>query len=509
MKNKFNIFDLFFRIKRKKEKVKDKEKKEKEILITNNQTEEQEEYIYPTITPIPFFGEEHKKENKNELKNEQKKNKEEYVYTEINPILNIEKQKKDKIQSPLPNKNKIEIKNSYATPIFYSDEKQITKEEQKDTVEVERSNTNVDSLNAIDNTLEIKMAILNRVENLIKEEYYELNKINEELKVIEKEDKDELTKKEIENLIEKLKEIIKRFEKIKKEFYSNHYDKIPNGTINDSYINELIEDYKISLKNNDLETLPSIQIKEIEEYIDIIQAITIIENKSTEVKDNLEDKKDELNIADKEMDEYLESFDKIEKINTYIDSFSKEQAQIINDIRKKVDEKDKITKTVEYKTELAINYSKLLASTLLMATTAVIPQTKTGNLLKLGLMIAAVSSMSKAVRMSTKESKVTTKITSIDYTDSIKSGLSNINEMDKMVSQSLKDIKSMKNEFQKTFTSYKNIIPEYSNILAKLDSVEKELVLKQQLAKEYENKLNNTLQKNNIKIKRLDEEYFN
>ena len=64
MKNKFDIWDLFFRVKRKKEKIKDKEKKEKEKVIINYINENKDQYIYPDTTPTPFFVEENKSQDK-------------------------------------------------------------------------------------------------------------------------------------------------------------------------------------------------------------------------------------------------------------------------------------------------------------------------------------------------------------------------------------------------------------------------------------------------------------
>lgn len=469
MKNKFNILDLFFGIKRKKEKIKDKEKKEKDKLISIEVIQNEDEFFEPQITPPPFFN------------------------TETNKDEHISKDETKKEQNNVKQKT------------LSIEENELTSEKETTTF----TPTPVVNPNINNNTLELKSAIIEQVEKLIKEDYYEIMRIKDEIKIIEKQDQEQLNQEEIDKLIAQLNELIKRFEKLKKEFYSKNYDKINSGKLNDSYINNLIEDYKLALKESNIEQVDLIQISEIEEYIDIISSIATIEEESYKLNDNLEDKKEELDITDKEIDEYSKKENTIQKMNNYIDSFAKQQAQIINNLKKKVSEKDKITKTAEYKTELVINYSKLLTSTLLMAITPKIPQTKTGNLLKLGLIVCAISNMSKVVQTSTKETKVTTKITSIDYSSNIKEGLSNINEMEKMVSLSIKEIHDMKKEFQKDFSKYKHIMSEYTNMLAKLDSLEKELIVKQKLARDYENKLNETLEKNNVKVKRLEEEHFN
>lgn len=454
MKNKFNIFDLFFGIKRKKEKIKEQEKKEKEQkqIRINNHNKDAEYFVDPFITPIPFFDEKNKK-----------------IKTKTD-------EKIDKID-----KEEDIVLEEVITPPSYTD-----------------------------NTLIIKNAIIEEVEKNIKEDFYQLKKIKNELEIIQKEEEEkELELEEINQLIIKLQELIKKFEKLKKDFYKKNYDKINDFGLNNKYINDLIQEYKNSLKNNNVATDSLFQIKQIEEYIEIINNLASIEEDSYHLNNNLNDKKEELEIVDKDMNKFEDKYTDIDKITKYVDSFSKEQDSIITEIENKVEQSTKITKTAEYKTDLIIDYSKLLSSTLLMATTAIIPQTKTGNMLKLGLIVAAVANMTKVVKMSTKESKVTTRISKIDYSDSIKSSLVNINDMDTIIHNSLNDIKYMKQSFVNEFEPYKNVIKEYSSMLVKLDSLEKELIVKQQLAKTYETKLNNVLEKNNVKVKRLEEEYKN
>lgn len=488
MKNKFNIFDLFFRIKRKKEKIKEQEKKEKEQLIINNQIKDDEYFVDPFITPIPFFTEKNDIKNKNDKKqlinDQQNKNNEYFIDPFIDTVPIFVEKKEIK-------KKKKKIEEEKDDPIF--------KEQQKD--KIIETNTNIDNITIIKN------AIVEEVEKNIKEDFYQLNKIKYELEKIKKEEEKELELEEVNNLIIRLDELIKRFEKLKKEFYKKNYDKINEFGFNNKYINDLIQEYKTSLKNSNIVSDGLIQIEQIEEYIDIINNLVIIEEDTHNINNNLESKKEELNIADKDMSEFEQKYTDINKITNYINTFSEEQETIINDIEKKIEESTKITKRAEYQTDLIINYSKLLSSTLLMAATTIIPQTKTGNMLKIGLIVTAVANMTKVVKSSTKETKTTTSISNIDYSKNITSSLESVNDMDTMIQNSLNDIKYMRQSFQNEFEQYKNVMSEYTDMLAKLDSVEKELVVKQKLAKNYESKLSDTLEKNNVKVKRLEEDY--
>jgi len=472
MKNKFNIFDLFFSTKRKKDKIKKQEKKEKEQIIISNNTSNKnndiEYFVDPFITPIPFFTEE----------NKLKKKKEEVV---------------DKLKTTTPVKEEIK------------EDKENIKEEKLDNDTIFQNEEITITKTAVDNIVSIENAIIEEIEKDIKEDLYELNRIKYELEIIKKEEEKELNLEEINNLIIQLNKLIKRFEKLKKQFYKKNYDKINDFDFNNIDINDLIQEYKTSIKNNNIISNSLIQIRQIEEYLDIINNLVRIEEDSRTLNNDLTNKKETLNIKEKELDDFEKRYTDIDKVTTYIDTFSKEQETIIKEIENKVTQSTKITKKAEYQSSLIIDYSKLLSSTLLMATTSIIPQTKTGNMLKIGLIIASVANMSKVVKTSTKESKVTTTITNIDYIDNIKASLENISDMDVMINNSLNDIKHMKQLFKSEFEQYKDCISEYSSMLAKLDSIEKELIVKQNLAKTYETKLNEIKEKNNVKVKRLEE----
>ena len=61
-------------------------------------------------------------------------------------------------------------------------------------------------------------------------------------------------------------------------------------------------------------------------------------------------------------------------------------------------------------------------------------------------------------------------------------------------------------EFQKEFSEYVNEIPEYYELMKNLDSIEKELLSKQEFIKNQDKKLEELLEQNNVKVKRLEDE---
>lgn len=464
--------------------------------------------------------------NENDLsKNniEQKKNqtneKAKPIEVEKDTITPIISQDKKKNQTSLPDHKELEKNLSPINTIIDNNERDtlikpqksepiepIIEEETSVQEQDEAIKTNSEAPNK--NDVVIKINTLDELEKMIRKTDYEVKKIQYELKVLEQKEQDELTAKEIDDLIYELNKLIQQFEQIKKEFYQNHYEELYKFPNNDNYMHHLIEEYKTAINDNDKS--PSIlQIKQINEYITMINKIIEIDTKKDKLEQKLDDKKSKLDDKENEFEKLKDNYNDIDKLNKYITSFIEEQDHILKDIESKVNNAENITKKAEYKTELAVNYTRLLTSTLLMATTSIIPSTKAGNILKLGLMTASIAGLASAIRTRTKESKVITKVSFIDYCQEIKNSINNVEDMALTIDQAILDITFLKKDLQKEFEEYRSVIPEYYDIIMKLDTIEKDLNIKQQVAKDYDKKIKNVLDKNNVKVKRLEEEYPN
>lgn len=500
-----NIFNIFGWLKESK-KGKNKKKDKKKIIIIESEQKVKNKNLSDTFIDYyptqPFFIE---KENNNGNKQ-----------TNLNKKLEEDKKKFN--QKKDINTNFVTtstIFSSYNDKNKTINKKNTTTNNNKDNIK--DKNNQIDNEIAINtptinnklNEINIHNDILKIIEKNLKKDYYEISKIKYELNVLTKKERDELTIKETEKLIEKLNYLIKIFEILKAEFYAKNYDKLETNKINIPYINDLIDEYKTSVKNNITVDIQLPQIEKIEEYIQIINNMVSIEKNTSTLNNKLDDKKNKLSDADKEIENFENEYKSIEKINVLLETFSNQQDLIINDLKSKIETSQSITKTMEYKSELYINYSKLLTATLLMATTQIIPPTRGGNLLKIGLIATSLASLTGVVKTTPKEYKTTTKIDIIDYETNIKKSLDNINDIDKIVNNSIKDIKTLKKNFIKEFDEYSEVIPEYTLLLTKLDSLEKELIVKNEIIKEYEEKLNDTLNSNKVKVKRLQEEHFN
>jgi len=477
MKHKHGIFRWFRR------------KRPTPIAITNDI--EKKKNIIVKEEPI------HKVEDINPINN-----------TTISPIPIVSNEKENERELPIRKNERITLvkpkRTVGITPIKEEIKKEKKIEDPKEIIEEK----NLVQHKTISNDVTIKTDALDEIEKMLKTNYYEVQNIKYELEVLEQKEQDEIIIEEVEKLIEELNKLIKRFEEIKKDFYRNNFDKISLSQYNDSYIGQLIEEYKTSIKDNNISENILREIKQIEEYITLINDIIDIESKKDTVNKKLDDKKESLGLRDKEFEDLKDKYVDVEKMNNYIESFSQEYDHIIKTIEEKVEAATTITKKAEYKSELAINYTRLLTSTLPLASTSMIPFNRSGNILKMGLMMASVAGIASSINVRTKESKVITKIDFIDYEKEILSNINTIDNMSLMLDKTIIDIKNIKDEFQKEFGEYTNLIPEYYELLSNLDSIEKDLLVKQDIVKEYDKKLEKTLEQNNVKVKRLEEEIF-
>lgn len=469
--------------------VPSKEEKTTSVIGENNSEQKPDFIVRPSrgIPPtIPNKEEDNK--DKSEIEIKQK--------TNINPIDDrntIANDERDTLIKP--------VKPSSIRPIIHP-----KGEDNKDKVEDE--NKTFDETFVLDD-ITIKTNTLDEIEKMLRANYHEIQTIQYELEILEEKEQDEVITTEIEKLIDELEKLIKKFEKIKNDFYHNNFEEIYNHPNDDNYINQLIAEYKTSFKDNNLQEATILQIEQIEEYIELINEIINIENKKDELSKTLSDKKDDLEIRDDEFEKMKDEYSDIEKTNNYIETFINEQEFILKNIEHKVNTAENITKKAEYKSELAINYTRLLTSTLLLAATNVLPFTRRGGLLRTGLIAASVIGLASAIRVRTRETSVITNVTFTDYAKEIRSNINSINDMTSMLDNAMLDIRFLKENFIKEFSEYIDVIPEYTELITKLDTIEKDLTVKQELAKEYDRKLEEILDKNNVKVKRLEEEYPN
>lgn len=406
----------------------------------------------------------------------------------------------------------------------YPVEVELSETEEKDTnsgkVNEENNKNDVDEENLNDSTLFpqpdiielentelIKISIIREIEEVLKNDYYELSDIKYQIDVLQQQEKDEVLLENIEKIQKELENLIKRFNYIKNK-YSNLYEYMSiedMELINTLGIGGVIKDYISNGKEGFDNSQTIDQINEIKEFIAIINNIIIIEQQKDEVSEKVEQKIEIFGIRDEEFIKMQDRYTKVEEINNAMQNYNLQIASVFADIEAKLVNNVDISKTIETTTSLIPDLNKIMEATLLMASTKLIPPTPIGQLFKASLFVSAIHMMANAVTPKTEQKEVIT-TTVTDYSRDINIGKDNVIAVLSNIENAFYEIDYMKKTFAKEFSQYASQIPEYDKLISNLFAIEKELTRQQNKAYEFSDKFDRILDKNNQKIKLLENE---
>lgn len=373
-----------------------------------------------------------------------------------------------------------------------------------DTIEVEETDTK-DNFSDIETPELLEVVFFEELDSMLKIDYHDLEEINLEIKILNEKEEDVALLDEIKHLKEELEAIIKKFETIAEKYdfvYETlDYDKIRE--MNSYYIKDLIDDYKEALNNDELLDEKFQAIKDIEEYVGILNTIIEIENKKDSLQEKVDEKLDKFEIRDDELEKLKNDYYSIDKINDVVTNFNESQAKALSNIRQLIDKSINVEKKIEYKKGLSVNLNNAFIGSLLIASTPFIPPTKKGNLFRVGLMIMGISKLSSIVKTEEKE-KVTFDFDIKSYEKEINNSIVGIRNVINDIDNAFKDISFLRQRIKEECDEYINDIPEAKELMKNINKVEKELTIQQEIAKNYSNEFSMTLQENNEKIKKLD-----
>ena len=352
----------------------------------------------------------------------------------------------------------------------------------------------------------VQISIIEEIDNLLKNDSYELRDIKYQIEVLSQEEKDEVLLENIEKIQKQLEELVKRFEEIKKK-YDNAYTNIAIKDID--FINNLdlgfsISDYINSGKNGNLDISSIDEIHEIEQFINIINDIIEIEKQKDIIKESVDDKLVDYSIRDEDFIKLQDQYADVEAINARVDKYNLEINGIIKDMEEKLANSVDITRRIETTTKIVPDINRIVRATVLMASTNLIPPTPAGNLFRTTILLSAAHMMATAFVPQTEEKEIV-KTTVIDYSKDILANRDSINGALDSIENAFGEINYMKDIFDKEFSQFKDQIPEYDELVKNIYSIEKELARQQDIAYEYSNKIDEVLNINDQKVKRIEE----
>lgn len=338
--------------------------------------------------------------------------------------------------------------------------------------------------------------LLKTLEETIAFSEYKVKKMLIEEEQLEQETEDLLLKRDCEDTLEKVEELLSQIKKLKQELESiitsSNFDKVYEW--DDNYFSLLIDEYKQRFNHNfDLELLENVQKNE--DYKHLMERIIEIENETNQLEEKMNEKLDNISKRDKNFLTLTNEFDYADKDFDNVDTMIDDMDKVLKDLEKKVNNAKKVTEQVSYIMHDA-NHSldTLILTYLATKNNPLVPKT-VGLLLRTQAVLAFIGDLFTPK----KERIINRKIEVIDYTKEIKGGLKSLDDVFQLCDETSEKIKNIKQEFMKQFSGYD--IPEYKEVFEKLNSLEKNIEERRNYLLASRKEFTKQLEKNKVLIK--------
>ena len=377
--------------------------------------------------------------------------------------------------------------------------------ESKEEILTPQTSKEVDEFEESIEEPELEISVINAIERIIRVDQHELDNIKFEIDVISQKTEEKFEIKGVELLKEKLDDLLRKFEKIKKRYENALNKSKKNYEIDEEIIYKMLKEYKISISDKEVIKTEEINndIKVINEYIGVIETILLVEKNIDKVKKDTDEKKESLNIRDDNFELLKKEYENTEKVEKDIESFTKAQDKILKDLQYKINNSEKISKRIETESKRTLDLSKFMEATILYTASKKIPSTPTGMILKTSLILSAFSAMTSIVNVEEKQKEVIS-VSYTDYFNSIRQSIKDVDSMINQIDKAQGGISALKEKFKKDLEEYEGLIPEYSKLINNIDDMAKKLNEQKDIATENKKEFDKTLVKNNTKVKRLE-----
>jgi len=343
-----------------------------------------------------------------------------------------------------------------------------------------------------------EIVILKEVDTFIKKSIENISDIEYELKIIKRESKEKnKDTKELEERYNRLKEKVTKL-KLQYDAIKEKYDLSEFSILESIKLIDTIDDYKSVAKLNEMEMMLKVCKKEISK----IDSITVIVEENKNVGANIEETKEEQKQVKIKFNKSKSKINELSSLEEDLNNEIKYQQQIVDDMYEKASffEKD-VSKKIE-----VIGKRDILGSVLRIAG-GILTLPFTGKQLfgfSLGstLINKALKEMNRSLE--TKE-KVLVNYKYEDISKQIEQVKDKVEYTNLILSDSLNEIKKLKDNFKNTYSEYNNILPEYKSTLENLETLESKILKQQEKLLKMDKKLDKEKEINKQKLKRIGE----
>ena len=373
---------------------------------------------------------------------------------QVVPIEDVKKEEQKQIQKPTPAVKKVGIENQ-----------KIEKE-----------------LNNITNK-----EILDKYEKKLKEVRSDLKKLDFEYMILEEKSDKLYREKDAEELLKNLDVLIEKIKELKEKIKTKDFP-----LYDENYLEELIKEYIDEFNNKKV-------VKEIKDsplYIMISEKLEELDKSKNKLKSKVEKRKNKLAIDDKKLQKLKEKYYDFTYIDKLLNNIAKDQEHELDILKEKVkNSKTEIEKVTYEIDEMAKQSNKLLRR---IAILSLIPGIRSA--MAMATMVAYYMYLMKNVENPGIKRRVTKEINVKDYHIDIESSISKIDDASKMVSSTTSKLKKEISKFKKDFKEYFSIMPECRTLLSNLNNVLDDLEDKQKEIKDIKEKQSKLLKENQAKV---------
>ena len=296
------------------------------------------------------------------------------------------------------------------------------------------------------------------------------------------------TSNEAEELLNKLNTLIIKLDKLKSKYSIDAIDRY-----DENYIQVLIEDYIKEFKSRNFVK----EVKNSDIYVLISEKLEELNHKKDELLDKINTKKNELLITEDELEKLKEKYNEFDKFNIKLLEYQNEQDKIIKEMNEKLENAETIEEKVEIRLKAMDKQTKKLLSILGVQLLLPIPNNIKRFVTSTALYMYYLKGMIKP-ELETKKYKI---IKVEDYTNAINKNIESLEEIEKMIKKSSKEIDKIISNFKEEFKEYIPKLDSCKELLSNFEKIKYEIKDREEEIIDIKKKQIIELEKSKVKVK--------
>ena len=356
---------------------------------------------------------------------------------------------------------------------------------------------NTDDLKQETKKAKEEIIILKEVNKFVKKSLDNIDDIKITVKELKEESKDK--NKDITKIEEKYVVLKNQIEKLNNQFncIKNKYDLSEFSILESIKLINSIDNYKSLAALNDIDMLLNVCKKEINK----IKSITVVYEKQKKVGTDIKEIKEDQQSVKIKFIKSKEQVEVIDSLKSTIEFEIKNQRDIVDSMYEKASYFEKvIDKQIE-----VIGHKKIFSSLLRIAGGILTIPFTGKNLFGVALGSTMINKGLKELnkKLETRE-KITINYKYEDISEQISEVKDKLTYTNLILSDSLNEVKKLKNNFSEVFKNYDNILPEYKSALDKINELESRLQEQQFKLLNIDKKLEVEKEINKQKLKKIN-----